>query len=291
MRRFITASLAATLVVIAIIGLMGCGSQGSAGNATVTAVSREDGSGTRSSFVQLFGIQGTNSNGKTIDITTAYAEVTNSTEVMITTVAGNKYAIGYISLGSLNSMVKALKVDGAEPTVANVKNGTYKIVRPFIVVTTASLSALGQDFLNYIMSAEGQAVILNTGYVTVNDAAPAYSGRNQSGTLVVAGSSSVTPVMEKLAEAYEAANPLVDVQIQESDSSTGIAGVTQGICDVGMSSRTLKDSELAQGLTPTVIARDGICVIVNNANALDSITSDSVKDLYTGAITTWGNVG
>ncbi len=276
--------------MLTVMGLVGCGSQRSANDASVTAVSREDGSGTRSSFVSLFGIQGTDSKGKTIDITTAYAEVTNSTAVMMTTIAGNKYAIGYISLGSLDNSVKALKVDGAEPTIANVKNGTYKIVRPFIVVTKANLSALGQDFLNYVMSAEGQKVVLDTGYVTVDDAAPSYTGKNQSGTLVIAGSSSVTPVMEKLVEAYKAINPRVDIQLQESDSSTGISGVTQGICDIGMSSRTLKDSELANGLTPLVIVRDGICVIVNNTNARDAISSDSVKAIYTGAITTWAQV-
>lgn len=252
----------------------------------IAVISREDGSGTRGAFVELFGVEQKNDAGEKIDYTIDTAAITQSTGVMKTSVSQNEYAIGYISLGALDDTVKALDIDGAEATVDNIKNGTYKISRPFNIVTTANLSPLAQDFIDFIMSADGQAVIEGEKYIPVSDA-PAYSGTKQSGTVTVAGSSSVTPVMEKLKEAYTAVNPDVTVEINQSDSTTGVNSAVDGICDIGMASRELKDSEIEKGALGTVIAMDGITVIVSNDNPAHELTADEVKDIYTGKITTW----
>lgn len=253
----------------------------------ISVVSREDGSGTRGAFIELFGIEEKDADGNKIDNTTEEAIVTNSTSVMMTTVAGNPAAIGYISLGSLNDTVKALKIDGAEATVENIKSGSYKVSRPFNIAVKGDLSEVAQDFVDYIMSAEGQAVIEENGYIAADDAAAAYAGSKPSGKVTVAGSSSVTPVMEKLKEAYAAVNPNAEVEIQESDSTTGMNSAIEGICDIGMASRELKDSEKEAGLTETKIAIDGIAVIVNNENSFDGMTSEAVKGVFTGEITDW----
>lgn len=252
----------------------------------IAVISREDGSGTRGAFVELFGVEQKNDAGEKIDYTIDTAAITQSTGVMKTSVSQNEYAIGYISLGALDDTVKALNIDGAEATVENIKNGSYKISRPFNIVTTANLSPLAQDFIDFIMSADGQAVIEGEKYIPVSDA-PAYSGTKQSGTITVAGSSSVTPVMEKLKEAYVAVNPDVTVEINQSDSTTGVNSAVDGICDIGMASRELKDSETEKGALGTVIAMDGITVIVSNDNPVAELTADEVKDIYTGNITTW----
>lgn len=252
----------------------------------IAVISREDGSGTRGAFVELFGVEQKNDAGEKIDYTIDTAAITQSTGVMKTSVSQNEYAIGYISLGALDDTVKALDIDGAEATVENIKNGSYKISRPFNIVTTANISPLAQDFIDFIMSADGQAVIEGAKYIPVSDA-PAYSGTKQSGTVTVAGSSSVTPVMEKLKEAYTAINPDVTVEINQSDSTTGVNSAIDGICDIGMASRELKDSETEKGALGTVIAMDGITVIVSNDNPVHELTADEVKDIYTGNITTW----
>lgn len=255
----------------------------------ISVVSREDGSGTRGAFIELFGVQEKAADGSTVDLTSEEASITNSTSVMMTSVAGDPYSIGYISLGSLNDTVKAVKIDGAEATVDNINNGSYKIVRPFNIATKAQISDLAKDFIDYIMSADGQKVIADNGYITVSDAA-AYSGAKPSGKIVVAGSSSVTPVMEKLKEAYNAINPNADIEIQQSDSTTGMTSAIDGVCDIGMASRELKDSETQKGLSSTVIAKDGIAVIVNNGNSIDAMTSDQVKSIFTGDVTTWSEI-
>ena len=244
------------------------GSEASAPSGTISVLSREDGSGTRGAFVELFGIEEENADGETIDNTTVDAQVTNSTAVMMTTVAGDPQAIGYISLGSLDDSVKALKVDGAEATAENVKSGTYKVSRPFNIVTSDDISDVAQDFVDYILSSDGQAVVEEDGYIAVDDAAEAYAGTSPEGTVVVAGSSSVSPVMEKLKEGYEAVNPNASIEIQTSDSTTGVESTISGICDIGMASRELKDTETSEGVTGTQIAIDGIAVIVNNENAI-----------------------
>ncbi len=252
----------------------------------IAVISREDGSGTRGAFVELFGVEQKNDAGEKIDYTIDTAAITQSTGVMKTSVSQNEYAIGYISLGALDDTVKALDIDGAEASVENIKNGSYKISRPFNIVTTANISPLAQDFIDFIMSADGQAVIEGEKYIPVSDA-PAYSGTKQSGTVTVAGSSSVTPVMEKLKEAYTAVNPDVTVEINQSDSTTGVNSAVDGICNIGMASRELKDSEIEKGALGTVIAMDGITVIVSNDNPAHELTADEVKDIYTGKITTW----
>lgn len=258
----------------------------------ITVLSREDGSGTRGAFIELFGIEQKNDAGEKEDMTTDDAQITNSTSVMMTTVQGNPKAIGYISLGSLDeSVVKAVEIDGAAPTVENVKAGTYKVVRPFNIATKGEASEAAQDFINFIMSADGQKVVSENGYITVDDAAPAYAASGVSGKVVVGGSSSVTPVMEKLKEAYMALNPDVTVEVQQSDSTTGMTSTTiDGAYDIGMASRELKDSELEAGLTPTVIAQDGIAVIVNKENTLTGLTSEQVLSIYTGETTDWSEL-
>lgn len=255
----------------------------------ITVISREDGSGTRGAFIELFGIEVKNDAGEKVDMTTDDAEITNSTSVMMTSVAGNTEAIGYISLGSLNDTVKAVKIDGAEATVDNIKSGTYKIARPFNIATKGEVSDVAQDFIKYIMSEDGQKVVEDNGYISQgNDGA--YESAGLSGKVVVGGSSSVTPVMEKLKEAYVALNPDVTIEVQQSDSTTGMTSAIEGVCDIGMASRDLKDSEIEKGLTGTTIAMDGIAVIVNNDSPVEEMSSDSVKGIYTGEITDWADV-
>ena len=251
----------------------------------VSVYSREDGSGTRSAFIELMGVEEKDASGEKVDMTTPAAAITNSTSVMMTSVAGDPNGIGYISLGSLNDTVKAVEVDGVEATAENVKSGTYKVARPFNIVTKDGLSDVAQDFIDFILSADGQAIVEEEGYIAVEDGAAAYVGSGVSGKIVVAGSSSVTPVMEKLAEAYQAINSGVTIEVQQSDSTTGVNMATEGTCDIGMASRELKDSESA--VTGTVIAQDGIAVIVNKDSSINGLTPDQIKSIYTGEITTW----
>lgn len=252
----------------------------------ITVVSREDGSGTRGAFIELFGIEEKDGDEK-VDMTTEEASITNSTSVMMTTVAGDENAIGYVSLGSLNDTVKAVKIDGAEASAENVADDNYKVSRPFNIVTGEKVSDTAQDFINYIMSAQGQQIIEDNGYIKKDSEGGDYEASGASGKVVVAGSSSVAPVMEKLKEAYEAENKDVIVEVQQSDSTTGINSAVEGICDIGMASRELKAEETASGLAAQVIARDGIAVIVNTENALAELTSDQVKAIFTGEITEW----
>ncbi|NLP00161.1 MAG: phosphate ABC transporter substrate-binding protein [Clostridiaceae bacterium] len=274
------------LIITVLVAFAGCGRTA---NDKITVVSREDGSGTRGAFIELFKIEEKDSNGNKVDYTTEDADITNSTSVMMTSVAGNAKAIGYISLGSLNESVKAVMIDGAEATVENLKSGAYKISRPFNIATKGTVSEATQVFIDFILSSEGQAVVEDNGYISAGNHG-AFSGSAISGKVVVAGSSSVTPVMEKLKEAYIAVNPNVEIEIQQNDSTTGMNSVTEGICDIGMASRELKDSEIDAGLTPTVIAMDGIAVIVNNENTVNGLTSEQVKAIFTGKITHWGEI-
>ncbi len=283
--------------MIAACGLLaGCGSNdsksSSSQDASINVTSREDGSGTRGAFIELFGIEEKDSSGTKVDKTTESAAITNSTAVMKTTVANDSNAIGYISLGSLDDTVKAAKIDGAEATAANVKSGTYKVSRPFNVVTNSSkeLSDVAKDFMSFILSAEGQKVVEEEGYIPM-DSSSSYTASGLSGKVTVAGSSSVTPVMEKLSEAYKALNPNVTVEVNQSDSTTGVTSAIEGACDLGMASRDLKDSETAQGAKNTVIATDGIAVILNKDSKVDSLTSDQVKQIFTGEITKWSEIG
>lgn len=308
MKKFICTALTLAMVVGS---LAGCGSSSSkettaaSGAATEAATeaaaagdfdtskeisvnSREDGSGTRGAFIELFGVEEKAADGTKVDNTTVEANITNSTAVMMTSVAGDPYAIGYISLGSLNDTVKAAKIDGAEATTENVANGSYKVARPFNIVTKDGLSDVAKDFVDYIMSVEGQDIIEQNGYIKIDQNAAAYAGSKPEGKIVVAGSSSVSPVMEKLKEAYLAVNTNADIEIQTSDSTTGVTSTQEGICDIGMASRDLKDTET--GVTATTIAQDGIAVIVNNENPVENLTSDQVKSIFTGETTVWADV-
>ncbi len=254
----------------------------------INVISREDGSGTRGAFIELFGILQKNEDGTQKDLTTKEAVIARQTDVMMTNVAGDKYAIGYISLGSLNDTVKALNIEGVVPTTENVKNGTYPVSRPFNIATKGEPTGLAKDFIDFILSAEGQAVVSKS-YIAVDDAPLAYAGSKPSGKIVVAGSSSVTPVMEKLKEAYLAVNPNAQIEIQMSDSSAGMNGAIDGTCDIGMASRELKDSE-KEKLTDIQIALDGIAVIVNNENPAADLTKDQVKAIFTGGVETWNGI-
>ncbi|MDR1912737.1 MAG: substrate-binding domain-containing protein [Helicobacteraceae bacterium] len=254
----------------------------------IIVVSREDGSGTRGAFIELLKIEVKTPDGKRKDTTTKEAIIARQTDVVMTTVAQNKYAIGYISLGSLNKTIKAVNIDGVKATAENVKNGTYPISRPFNIATKGEPSTLAKDFIDFIFSAQGQAVVAKS-YVAIKDKSEAYESKKLTGRLVVAGSSSVTPVMEKLKEAYVALNPQVKIEIQMSDSSAGLSSAIAGTCDIGMASRDLKDSEKAQ-LQSVSIAIDGLAVIVNNGNPVAKLTQDEVKSIFTGAATKWSEL-
>jgi phosphate transport system substrate-binding protein len=255
----------------------------------ISVVSREDGSGTRGAFIELFGIEEKNGDEK-VDNTTDEAQITNSTSVMLTTVAGDDYAIGYVSLGALDDSVKAVKIDGAEATADNVKSGDYKVSRPFNIATKeGSESELAKDFISFILSKEGQTVVAENGYISDDNAEP-FSGSNPSGKIVVGGSSSVSPLMEKLIEAYKENNPDAEIELQTTDSTTGMTSAIDGTYDIGMASRELKDTELSEGLKAQVIATDGIAVIVNKNSTIDELSSDQVKSIYTGEILTWDEV-
>ena len=291
MKKISTLSKFALVGLASLSYLTACGgsSDSSSQGSTINVVSREEGSGTRGAFIELFGVQEKNADGEKVDLTTNTAIVTNSTAVMLTTVAGDANAIGYASLGSLDDTNKILQIDGVDATVENIKDGSYKISRPFNIVTQDGLSDAAQDFVNFILSSDGQAVVEKSGYIPL-DNAPAYTAQADKGKIVVSGSSSVTPVMEKLREAYNKVNANVEVEIQQSDSTTGILNAIEGTADIGMASRALEDAELSQGVTETVIALDGIGVIVNKENALTGLTSEQVKAIYTGEITSWDDL-
>lgn len=300
MTKKITAT--ALFGVLAVSAFAGCGSAGSSSNGssdagsdaakfdaskTISVVTREEGSGTRDAFTELTGVLVKDGDNKT-DNTTTSAVTINSTEAVITNVKDNEAAIGYISLGSLNDTVKALKIGGVEATADSVKSGDYAVSRPFNIAYKGELSDVAQDFVDYIMSSDGQKIVSDNGYVTVSENA-AYSGKKPSGKISVAGSSSVSPVMEKLAEAYQKVNTNAKVEIQTSDSSAGMQSAMGGTCDIGMASRDLKDEEKS-ALKVETIAKDGIAVIVNNANTCDDLTLDQVKSIYTGETTVWSDI-
>lgn len=300
MTKKITAT--ALFGVLAVSAFAGCGSAGSSSNGssdagsdaakfdaskTISVVTREEGSGTRDAFTELTGVLVKDGDNKT-DNTTTSAVTINSTEAVITNVKDNEAAIGYISLGSLNDTVKTLKIGGVEATADNVKSGDYAVSRPFNIAYKGELSDVAQDFVDYIMSSDGQKIVSDNGYVTVSENA-AYSGKKPSGKISVAGSSSVSPVMEKLAEAYQKVNTNAKVEIQTSDSSAGMQSAMGGTCDIGMASRDLKDEEKS-ALKVETIAKDGIAVIVNNANTCDDLTLDQVKSIYTGETTVWSDI-
>ena len=299
LKKKVLAVAVCAMMALSMFGLVACGSsdtssdEGSTEEATeavsgtISVYSREDGSGTRDAFTELMGIID-DSSGEDVDMTTTSAVITNSTSVMMTSVAGDELGIGYISLGSLDDSVTAVTVDGVEATADNVKSGSYAVSRPFNIVVGDSVSDVAQDFIDYIFSAEGQAIIEEEGYVAVDDAAASYESAGLSGKVTVAGSSSVTPVMEVLAEEYEALNADVSIEVQQSDSSTGITMTQEGTCDIGMASRDLKDEET--GVSTQTIAMDGIAVIVNNDSGITALTSEQIQQIFTGEVTDWSEV-
>lgn len=255
----------------------------------ITVISRESGSGTRGAFIELTGVEEKQGDQK-VDLTTDDAQVVNSTSVVLTTVETDPYAIGYVSLGTLNDKVKAVKVDGAEATADAIKAGNYKLSRPFNVATKGEpTNEVTKDFMAYILSDEGQAIVSDNGYIALDSTKP-FEGTQPSGSIVVGGSSSVSPLMEKLIEAYQKVNPNASIDLQTSDSTTGMTSCAEGSYDIGMASRELKQEELDQGLVNTVIATDGIAVIVNNDNPTDELSSEQIKSIYTGDTTTWEEV-
>ena len=278
LKKILTLALAAVLAGTA---LASCAAKGFDKDGAITVISREKGSGTRSAFIELFGVE-VDKEDKTVET----ADITDKTNVMMTSVSQNANAIGYISLGSLNDSVKALKIDGAAATVENIENGSYKISRPFNIATKSEPSEAAADFIAFILSDEGQKVVKDNGHIPVKTNG-AYNGSKPSGKISIGGSSSVTPVMEKLKEAYNAVNPNVTIEINMTDSSSGMTSVAEGVCDIGMASRAVKQSELDKGLVPTTIATDGIAVIVNLENTFDALTADQVRRIYIGELTTW----
>lgn len=290
MKKFLSVALAAAMLMGVFTGCSSntdtqdSGSENAFGG-DITVISREDGSGTRGAFVELTGVQGKDANGKKIDNTTVEAVIASKTDAVLTNVAGDEKAIGYISMGSLNDTVKALKVDGAEAATENVKNGSYKIARPFNVATKADASEITNDFIKFMLSKQGQEIVAGS-YITVDDAAEEYTASGISGKIVINGSSSVSPLMEELIEAYKTLNPGAEIELNTTDSTGGMNDAVSGVCDIGMASRELKESETAQ-LTGTTIAMDGIAVIVNNANPTEDMTVEQIKAVYTGEVTTW----
>ncbi|MDO4485365.1 MAG: substrate-binding domain-containing protein [Bacillota bacterium] len=283
--KILTISLAAVMA----FGLASCGGGNSDSEGTeggdITVISREEGSGTRDAFVELTGVMQDD-----VDRTVDTAEISNSTSVVTQSVAGNEAAIGYISMGSLDDSVKALKIGGVEATTDNVKSGDYELQRPFNIVTKGEVAELPQDFINFIMSSDGQAIIEEEGYISVNDTAEKYEAAGLTGSITLAGSTSVSPVMEVLADAYKKLNDGVTIEIQQTGSGAGIQSTIEGVCDIGMASRALEDEEASEGLESQEIALDGIAVIVNNNNTVEDITMEQIMKVFTGEITSWSEL-
>lgn len=282
-KKVIAAAMAAMMVAVPVTTALADAS------GDIVVCSREDGSGTRGAFIELVGVEQKDEDGNKVDMTTEAAEITNSTSAMMTKVAGDENAIGYISLGSLDDSVTAVAIDGVEATVENVESGDYTVVRPFNILTMEEISAEAQDFIDFILSEEGQTVISDNGYIALSDAEP-FAGGSVSGKIVVGGSSSVTPVMEKLAEAYAEVNANLEIEVMQSDSTTGVTSTIDGNYDIGMASRDLKEEEEAEGISATMIAQDGIAVIVNNESGVTELTIEQVMLIYTGELTTWEDV-
>lgn len=287
-KRKITKAVTLSLAALMVLGLAGCGGgsqESSDGAGDITVISREEGSGTRDAFVEITGVMEDD-----VDRTVDTAEISNSTSVVTQSVAGNEAAIGYISLGSMSDEVKSIKLNGVEATVDNVKSGDYELQRPFNIVTKGELEKLPQDFVDFIMSADGQAIIEEEGYIAVSDGAEQYEASGLEGTITLAGSTSVAPVMEVLADKYKELNEGVTIEIQQTGSGAGIQSTIEGVCDIGMASRELKDEEASEGLDSQEIALDGIAVIVNTANAVEDLSMDQLMKIFTGKITSWSEL-
>lgn len=294
-KRMIGTLLAGVLMTSMLAGCMGntktvpdTASASSAPSGAISVVSREDGSGTRGAFIELTGVQ-TEENGNKVDNTTPDAIIANQTEVMMQNVSSDAGAIGYSSMGSLNDSVKAVPVDGVDANTDNVLSGDYSLSRPFNIVLKGDAEGVAADFIKFILSKDGQQVVQDAGYIQIDSDAEAFESDGSKGEITVAGSSSVSPVMEKLKEAYEAVNADAKITIETSDSTTGINSTAEGVCDIGMASRELSDEESAD-LESMQIALDGIAVIVNPENAVENLTTEQVRQIFTGEITDWADV-
>ncbi|MBF0780971.1 MULTISPECIES: substrate-binding domain-containing protein [unclassified Granulicatella] len=254
----------------------------------INVISREDGSGTRGAFIEIAGVT-TKVDGKEKDNTTKTATIQNNTEGVVSAVTGDKTAIGYISLGSLGDNVKAVKIDGVQANAENVVNGTYKLQRPFNIAWQKDLSELGQDFITFIDSKQGQEIVTKSKYVSHVKDPKEYKASGKTGSLSVVGSTSVTPLMEKLVEGYKKLNPNVTVDITSNGSSAGMSAVMEKTADIGMASRELKEKEAA-AVEHKAIALDGIAIIVNKENSTDTLTLEQVKRIYTGQLTEWSQL-
>ena len=255
----------------------------------ITVISREDGSGTRGAFIELTGVEEKNADGQKVDNTTEAAAIQSSTNGVMTAVANDETAIGYISLGSLNDTVKAVTVGGVAASAETVKDGSYVLSRPFNIVTNGEATdPVAVDFIAYCLSADGQAIATDNGYIG-NDG-ETFTSAQPEGKITVGGSSSVSPLMEKLIEAYKTVNPNAELELLTTDSTTGVSGALDGTYTIGMASRELKDSEVEGGAQATVLALDGIAVVVNPANSTDDLSVDQIKGIYTGELTVWSDV-
>ena len=255
---------------------------------TINVFSREDGSGTRSAFTELTGVLVENEDGTETDMTFSGASFQNSTNAIMTAVAQDKNAIGYVSFGSLNDTVKAVAVNGVAPSVDTIKDKSYELQRPFNIAYKQSnidSKPLAADFLGFLGSAEAQEVIAAEKYIVTDDNAPAYA----TGSITIGGSSSVSPLMEKLIEKYCALSGVAknSIELQTIDSTAGMNGAIGGTFDIGMASREVKDSELEQGITAEVLAYDGIAVIVHNDNAVEDLSMEQIRQIFTGAVREW----
>jgi len=283
-----------TVTGILLLGMLmtaftGCGNSADfdAGK-SINAITREEGSGTRGAFIELFGLEEKQADGTKKDLISKDIGVESNTNTILSTVQNDVYAIGYVSMGSLNDNVKALQIDGIDATTANVKNGTYNVSRPFNIATKGEATGLSKDFIDFIMSKEGQEVVWKK-YITIDESAALYAGSKPSGTITVGGSSSVSPLMEDLITRYKEINPNATVQLQISDSSIGMTKTIEGAYDIGMASRELKDSEKTE-LKDTQIALDGIAVIVNKKNTSTTLSKDDVKKIYLSETKAWSDI-
>ncbi len=296
--------LLSLLAVISMFGLAACGggeeapadaapveaggeeTAGPAEEATaggrISVVTREDGSGTRGAFVEITGVMADD-----VDNTTLDAIVHDGTGKVMVAVSQSEAAIGYISLGSLDDTVKAVNIDGVEPTSENIIAGTYKVARPFNIATKTAPEGLAADLIGFIMSAEGQAIVTEEGYIALDP--QEFTSTMPEGSLVIGGSTSVAPLMEKLVEAYAVINPAAQISIEGIGSSAGMTGAIDGTYDIGMASRALKDSETAE-LQHMAIAQDGIAVVVNNASTITDLTLEQVRQIYTGEVSDWAEI-
>ena len=289
MKKLISLALSGLIAASLLTGCSPDNSSSEGGELSeIVVITREEGSGTRGAFVELTGIEEKGNDGTKTDRTSKEAITQMKTDTVLTSVAGNKDSIGYVSTGSLNDTVKAINIDGVSPTTENIKNGSYKISRPFNIATKGEISELAKDFIDFIMSKDGQTVVSKS-YIAVDDSLPPYSGSKPTGKIVIAGSSSVTPIMEKLREAYIEINPNAEIEVQQSDSSSGMTAAINGTADIGMASRNLKDSEKEQ-LNSLAIALDGIAVITHKENTIADLTIDNVKKIFVGDITNWSEI-